>query len=1103
MNIKDLSLFQELKSELLNFNLKDSLVSLDQKNTIFIKNDNGSTRETYSRLIKSANAIEKESGIYPLCLGKGLVKLEINNSTTQTPILLFEIDRIYSSNFNLLEITKTSVFPNPFLMDYLNKNHQILLNSNSSAEEIFSALEEVHFVVDRETEFIGNFHPFRYELLKDLTEIEHAKSISYPLSKILGFDIEKSTDFQFNFSNKKLFKQDLWQTNALNGLKKDSVIIQGPPGTGKSQLIANVTAQTILNKHSILITSEKQAALEIIKSKFKDVNLDFLCFVYSSRLKSKEIILELKNTWDIFNKREIIAKNTFKANSIFENQLNHLLSINFSDDIEFISFLKEQNEINFKKSQFLQDSPSIEKWKTSQNIVSQLTNIDFELIKFFNFHHCRSLIADFESFEESIRKYQNLTSQYELNNWHAFIKTMKKAAVFQQFKSDIYNKYKHIINQKTKQFEKLRTSFIESQQTLKSLKTQNSNWIQIPTSIELDYLKESFNSKTFLGKLKWKKTWKKWSRTPEIDVEKQLIQIEKFLSEERKLTKIKKSLFQLGIEHDNEIELIHGLLKTIDKKAWDEFNNTPENERESMSKIHSELHDVYQLLKNLFHFSNDSDIRAYFSLIIENSERFSYLIQLLKDENHNFIHLLKKSSNLEEAEATVYKSAWINFTLRNPEFLKFNFNQFIADTEFYLKKEVENQQAFAIELANNQLELFQNYHHLISTPNSKLNDTEKVFKSTLKTGKAILVKEFGKQRNHLSLRQLFNSEAKHWLQILKPVWLTNPIALATLFPVEKEMFDLVIFDEASQIPLSHSIGALQRAKRVLIAGDNQQMGPSSFFSRQNENVTDLLHQASYYYKNITLCGHYRSKHASLIDFSNRHFYNNQLEVFEDFNKSIKNPISFNYIENGIYCDNKNPVEAREVAKFIHSKIKSEGKIGIVAFSEIQLAEIYQALDASAKQLLDKRIENNEAFFKALEHVQGDECDHLIISFGYGYNPDGKFEMRFGPVNKINGDKRLNVLFSRSREQITFFASVKSNDFKHSENSAIQLLKNWFQLVEKENTHFVKTNEIFIEDLIFNSKNMADFTSKFNIYKSRNWNIKSKYHDFPSRLGTGS
>jgi hypothetical protein len=281
------------------------------------------------------------------------------------------------------------------------------------------------------------------------------------------------------------------------------------------------------------------------------------------------------------------------------------------------------------------------------------------------------------------------------------------------------------------------------------------------------------------------------------------------------------------------------------------------------------------------------------------------------------------------------------------------------------------------------------------------------------------------------------------------------------------------------------------------------MGPSSYFTRENENITDVLHQASYYYKNITLCGHYRSRHKSLIDFSNLNFYHNQLEVFEDFNTKIKNPISFHFIEKGIYADNKNMLEAKDVAKFIDSQINNEEKIGIVAFSETQLSEIYNLLKAPTKILLEDRIENNSAFFKALEQVQGDECDHLIVSFGYGYNPDGKFDMRFGPVNRINGEKRLNVLFSRSREQITFFASVKSNDFKHSENRAVQLLKNWFQQIEEERADFTKTNEIFIEDLIFSSKSIADFTTKFKIYKSRNWKINSKYHDFPSRLGTGS
>ena len=1103
MNLNASKIFLELQSELLNFRLKDPLVSLNHTTSLFIINNTIKKDTQFLKLRKNAKSIENETGINPLCICKGIVNLEIGDLITETPIQIIDINSIIDSSIENSEFIKGEHYANPFLIDFLNKNYNANLTSDSNPTEINRILTNLDLKCNYEVEYLGNFHPFRHELLKDIYEVGEFSQSSYPLSKILGIESEPTLNLTLNFEEVNLFNLDHWQSMALEELKNNSIVVQGPPGTGKSQLISNVTARTIANQNSLLIVSEKRAALEVIKSKFQDKNLDYLCFINSSQKKSKDVILDLKKTWDIFLSKSYTPLSSNKHKSTFEIQLNKFISDNSNNKFSFIAYFEEQNKLSFKKIEYLSDCPNICEWEESQIKLNQLNERDFKLFKYFNFNNFTIYLENFQKLFKSIGKYKNLAIKFNINSWPDFIATMKKAAVFQQFNSEIYSKHKQIIGQKSKQFKKLRTSLQESIQNLQFLKEQNSDWLETPTLTELEFLKNSFLSESFLGKLKWKKTWKKWSRTPEANVKKQLISMEKQLLEEIKLNKIKKSLFQLGIEKEYELELIHGILITIDNKTWEEFNNTPEIEIESLLNIHSELNEVYQLLKNLFDFSNDTDINEYFSLITGNTERFSFLITLLQGLNKNLINLIKKSSDFTEAKAIVYKSAWINYTFQNPEFLRFNFNQFLIDAESNLIIEEKNQYESAIELANKQLQIFQEYHELILTPNSKLSETQKEFKSSLKIGKAILVKEFGKQRKHLTLRQLFHSEAKHWLKIIKPVWLTNPIALATLFPAEKEMFDLVIFDEASQIPLSHSIGALHRAKRVLIAGDNQQMGPSSFFTRKNENVTDVLHQASYYFKNITLCGHYRSKNKALIDFSNRHFYHNQLEVFEEFNTTIKNPVSFCFIENGIYNENKNQIEAKEVAKFIHSQLKKVQKIGVVAFSETQLAAIYNSLDADAKKILDERIENNTLFFKSLEHVQGDECDHLIISFGYGFNPEGKFEMHFGPLNKSNGDKRLNVLFSRSREQITFFASIKSNDFKYSDNRAIQLLRQWFLQIEKPQTEKLKQNDIYFEDLIFSSKSLADFTTKFRVYRSRNWNIKSKYHDFPSRLGTGS
>jgi superfamily I DNA and/or RNA helicase len=389
---------------------------------------------------------------------------------------------------------------------------------------------------------------------------------------------------------------------------------------------------------------------------------------------------------------------------------------------------------------------------------------------------------------------------------------------------------------------------------------------------------------------------------------------------------------------------------------------------------------------------------------------------------------------------------------------------------------------------------FKYYQHLIETPNAKLKEEEITLKKILKKGKSILVKEFGKQRNHQSIRLLCAGEAAPWIQLLKPLWLTNPTQLASNLPLIPEQFDLAIVDEASQINLSHAVGTLYRSKRILIAGDSQQMAPSQFFKQRNDDAQSLLHKGSYYFKNIVLKNHYRSEHPALISFSNKHFYNNELVAFPSIRQE-KQPLVLHYIENGIYTERQNENEAKDLVRFIQPLLKNEKeKLGIVAFSLSQLSCIFNQFSTREQELIQDRIDNDTLFFKSLENVQGDECDRLLISFGYGKNSEGQFDMRFGPINEKNGDKRLNVLFSRARKKIDFFTSVKSEDFNLQANSAVILLKKWHLMLEQDleelpgnqNSFKINKNKISMENWAHCSIEAMDIFAITNTLKNRGW-----------------
>jgi superfamily I DNA and/or RNA helicase len=310
---------------------------------------------------------------------------------------------------------------------------------------------------------------------------------------------------------------------------------------------------------------------------------------------------------------------------------------------------------------------------------------------------------------------------------------------------------------------------------------------------------------------------------------------------------------------------------------------------------------------------------------------------------------------------------------------------------------------------------------------------------------------------------------------------------------------LVIFDEASQIPIQHSLGAIHRSKRVVIAGDEHQMGPSNYFQAGSNDIQDLLHQASYYFPKVPLLHHYRSVHPELIAFSNKHFYGGKLTAYPSAGNT-EQPIQHHFIEEGRFIDRTNEPEAKAIAQQIESLLREEKSVGIVAFSEEQLACIWKQLTSSTQEKLLEHQEVHGGFFKALENVQGDECDRLVIGFGYAPDETGNFNLRFGPMNTANGRKRLNVLLTRARETIDFFCSVRSSDFKLSENESINLLRQWIAFSE---TSQVRDETLFPHGLvpILDKTNQLNFSriqevlpmarevvTLQSVLENRGWNI---------------
>jgi superfamily I DNA and/or RNA helicase len=338
----------------------------------------------------------------------------------------------------------------------------------------------------------------------------------------------------------------------------------------------------------------------------------------------------------------------------------------------------------------------------------------------------------------------------------------------------------------------------------------------------------------------------------------------------------------------------------------------------------------------------------------------------------------------------------------------------------------------------------------------------------------VLSGEFTRKRGHLPLRKLL-AKSGGLIQQIKPCFMMSPLSIAQyLDPAnEKLEFDVVIFDEASQVKPEDALGAFLRGKTAVVMGDTNQLPPTSFFDQMiiSEEETEEVARAADMESILHLCKrsfqvkmlrwHYRSRHESLIAVSNQEFYDNYLLVYPSpCHESEELGLKLNYLPETVYERGRgsfNPVEAKEVVKEIFNhfrKYKGTKSLGVGTFSVAQMNAILEELELMRKEhpKMERyfREDADEHFFvKNLETIQGDERDVIFISIGYGFDENQKISMNFGPLNQEGGERRLNVLITRAREKCVAFSNFRSMDLHVTGGTpfGVKALKTFLQYAE--------------------------------------------------------
>lgn len=337
------------------------------------------------------------------------------------------------------------------------------------------------------------------------------------------------------------------------------------------------------------------------------------------------------------------------------------------------------------------------------------------------------------------------------------------------------------------------------------------------------------------------------------------------------------------------------------------------------------------------------------------------------------------------------------------------------------------------------------------------------------TEMALIDHETSKKQKFISVRDLTRRAARALLE-LKPCWMMSPLAVAQYLPKGQLSFDLCIIDEASQMTPEDAVGALARCRQAMVVGDTNQLPPSSFFRKMiddeetdedetvlNESILEMANGA--FRPARRLRWHYRSRHSGLIKFSNRMVYDDSLVIFPSAAEEQPGMGVALHAVNGLYKAGTNPIEAQRMVEAALRFVKEQPhrSLGIVTLNQKQSELVEQEWkfaverDPDAARYVDYWAEKNDGlepfFIKNLENVQGDERDVIFIGTVYGpEQPGARVMQRFGPINGVAGKRRLNVLFSRAKQQVVTFSSMRAADILAEENGnpGAYMLRRWLE-----------------------------------------------------------
>lgn len=1031
--------------------------------------------------------VYKETGRYELFIGYPFIEGKLKDDTfIKAPLFLFPIrfnkqgDTWYIENIN-----ESSIFLNKVLLLAISKFNGVNLENIETEyekidkdfiEDIINKLEDEKVFIDYKKLGVQKFEEYTNTNLPNydigsLSIVENlvvgqfsiANSIYNEYEKLLNINIEKDTmerllntsyegsklsedDIKLNFKERDInliSKLDYSQENAVNMVNKsNNLVIYGPPGTGKSETIVNIIGDALSKGKRVLMVSQKKAALDVIYNRLGSLNSKSILIhdINSDKKKFYSMMssaLENEEKLDLNLQEGVIKKSDYIDNKIL--------------DLEKIA------DVLYTKREF---GLSLQEMYEKTKVINSKEDPRYE--EFLRFRK-KNVFENFDYF--TLKKTIEEINEDTINSFMTYTKLTKENEFIDDIDlsmnlMDIVEFSEKIIKVR-ESIKKITDKAKENKDLYKSLMAEYKNNSYYLKEDKVNDLAININKKEngyLLNKINDNRWWSisYWTN----------------YSKNKKLELENKNKFE-----ENEKRIINEL-NAMAKDITNSFNDIAIIKKALNERVYNVV--VEELLKG-------EDLTEYFNdviTVLELSEKYKKELSIVKELNDLKIKILEYalSDNLETIKYRI--SSLLEFIVLN-NILKLEKDYDIINGLKLINNFENNVELINIEMQNKR----ENVRKLIINKwNGKILDINNLQ----------AFKEFKRQANKKRalwpIRKYFKEYSEMILDVF-PCFLLSSETVSEILPLKEGLFDIVIFDEASQMYIESAIPSIFRGKQVIIAGDDKQLRPNGLFKNRyidDEDIEEessaaleeesLLDLAKVNYDSVYLTYHYRSRYLELINFSNYAFYGGRLKIAPNLNSSNDYKAIERVMTSGTWI-NKSNIEEAEMVSNLVEKIMKERKnnetIGIITFNINQKSAIEDMLDYKAQNDLEfrelyinevNRIENDEdvsLFVKNIENVQGDERDIIIFSIGYAKNEKGRVSANFGSLSQDGGENRLNVAISRAKQKIYIVTSIEPEELNvdTSKNKGPKLFKKYLQYARAVSNGNKEEAEIILNSVL--------------------------------------